>query len=153
MSAALSGEFKGNRLGVETEMAFEDTYRMSVHAVITDSDGRVLQLKQTYGSLAWGLPGGAVDPGETVIDTVRRECREELGVEVQVGPLTGVYYHSKFNSHALIFRCSLPVDAAPSLSQEHSDVRYFPLDGLSTIQRRRIDDCLGFDGQLRAAAF
>ena len=126
---------------------------MSVHAVITDADGCVLQLKQTYGNLAWGLPGGAIDPGETVVETLRRECREELGVDVAIGPLTGIYYHAKFNSHALIFRCSLPADIELSLSSEHSDFRFFRLDELSTVQRQRIDDCLTYDGQLRTAAF
>jgi 8-oxo-dGTP pyrophosphatase MutT (NUDIX family) len=47
-------------------MGFDDRYRLSAHAVITDEAGRVLLLQATYGDRRWGLPGGAVDPGETL---------------------------------------------------------------------------------------
>jgi 8-oxo-dGTP diphosphatase len=49
----------------DSSMAFQDMYRMSVHAVITNDRNEVLLLRQTYGNLTWGLPAGAVDPGET----------------------------------------------------------------------------------------
>lgn len=134
-------------------MAFEDTYRMSVHAVITDGRNGVLLLRQTYGNLSWGLPGGAVDPGETVLDTLRRECREELGCEVSIGPVTGIYYHKQFNSHVLLFRCTLDPKAAIQLSEEHSEYKYAPLGELTPVQRRRVEDCLNFDGLIGAAVF
>lgn len=37
-------------------MAFSDTYRLSSHAVITNSQGQVLLLKANYGQKSWGLP-------------------------------------------------------------------------------------------------
>ena len=37
----------------------------------------------------WELPGGRVEPGESDVDAVRRECREELGVDVRVGGAIG----------------------------------------------------------------
>ena len=61
--------------------------------MITDSEGRVLLLKSAYGDLTWHLPGGAIDPGETIQDCVERECWEELGQKINVLCLTGVYYH------------------------------------------------------------
>jgi 8-oxo-dGTP pyrophosphatase MutT (NUDIX family) len=134
-------------------MTFDDRYRMSVHAVFTDGEGRVLLLKQTYGDLAWGLPGGAVDRGETVLDALHRECREELGREIEIGPLTGIYLHTRFDSHALIFRCQLPSGAAVRLSSEHSEWRYVPLAELTKVQRQRVEDCLRHDGRLSAAVF
>lgn len=39
----------------------------------------------------WGLPGGMLELGETVAEGVRREVLEECGVEVEVGPLVGVF--------------------------------------------------------------
>jgi len=134
-------------------MAFEDTYRISVHAVFVDDESRVLQLRQTYGDLAWGLPGGAVDPGETVVDALKRESKEELGCETTIGPLTGIYLHTRINSHAMLFRCHLGNGAEIRLSSEHSDWKYFPIDELSKVQRQRVGDCLSFDGNLRAAIF
>src|SRR5947209_30611 len=134
-------------------MGYSDMYRMSVHAVIFDADLRVLLLKATYGDLGWGLPGGAVDPGETVLATLLREGREELGLELAPGPLTGIYYHKRFNSHVLLFRCRLPEKAAITLSSEHSAYAWSPLGTLSPVQKHRIDDCLAYDGMVRTAAF
>ena len=134
-------------------MAFDDLYRLSAHAVITDAAHRVLLLKATYGALSWGLPGGALEPGETIHECVRRECLEELGLEIDVRCLTGVYFHAAVNSHAFIFRAALAADAQVRLSAEHSEWRWCPLDELSPVQRVRVDDCLRFDGQVQSRRF
>lgn len=134
-------------------MAFNDLYRLSAHAVITDASGDVLQLKATYGSLAWGLPGGALEPGETIHECLLRECREELGCDVEIGALTGVYYHGAYNSHVFIFRCRLASEQAIRLSAEHSEYRYFSVETLSAVQRIRITDCLSHAGSVVSRKF
>ena len=75
-------------------MAFNDTFRLSSHSVITNPDGHVLLLKANYGSFSWGLPGGALEPGETIHDALIRECTEELNCDVVIDYLSGVYFHS-----------------------------------------------------------
>ncbi len=60
--------------------------RTGAGALITDSEGRVLMVEPTYKE-NWEIPGGLVDSGETAIEACRRECREELGLEIEVGPL------------------------------------------------------------------
>jgi 8-oxo-dGTP diphosphatase len=53
---------------------------------------RVLAAQRSYPvELAgrWELPGGKVDPGETEPAALRRECREELGVDLEVGDRIG----------------------------------------------------------------
>jgi 8-oxo-dGTP diphosphatase len=134
-------------------MAFEDLYRLSAHAVITNGEGHVLLLKAAYGALSWGLPGGALEPGETIHECVARECSDELGHEVRVRHLTGVYYHSAVNSHVFIFRCEWPANQAPTLSSEHSEHAWMPTSELSPVQRRRVDECLRFAGIVASAAF
>lgn len=63
--------------------------RPGVAAVIFE-DGRVL-LQRRDDSGRWGLPGGAVDPGESVRVAIIREVREETGLEVEPVRLIGVY--------------------------------------------------------------
>ncbi len=134
-------------------MGFNDTFRMSSHAVITNHKNELLQLKATYGSLGWGLPGGALDPGESIFEALHRECFEEIGVKVTLISLTGSYYHSTLNSHAFIFRCTLSEDAKIILSEEHSEFRYFALDELNPVQRQRVDHCLNFSGDIQSGCF
>jgi len=112
-----------------------------------------MQLKQTYTDKRWGLPGGKLEPGETVHVAIERECLEELGCNVIVRYMSGMYYHKEFNSHVCIFRCELSPDAAVKLSAEHSAYRYFALDELSPVQRHRVSDCIEFDGQVKSASF
>lgn len=52
-----------------------------VRAVFVRADGKVL-LEQRRDFGAWGVPSGSVEIGETQIEALRREMREELGVEV-----------------------------------------------------------------------
>src|SRR5436190_8964501 len=108
-------------------MAFNDKFRLSSHAVITNSDSKVLLLKATYGGKTWGLPGGALEPEETIHEALIRECREELGVDIKVLYMSGMYFHKAYNSHACIFRCEIPNNSVIQLSSEHSEYQYFTL--------------------------
>ena len=134
-------------------MAFNDTFRFGVHAIITNSLGQVLLLKRTYGNKGWSLPGGGVDPGETVHQALYRECYEELGVEVQDAVLTGFYYHSHLNAQVGIFRCSLPQGYEIKLSAEHSEYQWKDLSELSDSQRIRALDAIGYNGIVKSRAF
>ncbi len=130
-------------------MAFDDHFRLSSHAVIMSKElyePSVLLLKATYGSCGWGLPGGALEPGETIHEALHRECLEELGVAVKVKYLTGVYYHRPYNSQAFIFLCELSETNQISLSHEHCEYRFIPVSALSSIQKQRVEDCLAYKG-------
>lgn len=55
-------------------------------------DGRVLAAQRTHPPAAagrWELPGGAVEPGESELAALARECAEELGIVVEVGTRVG----------------------------------------------------------------
>ena len=52
---------------------------------------REILLMRRSDNRHWGLPGGYVEPGESVVVATEREVREETGYEIEVGRLVGVY--------------------------------------------------------------
>jgi ADP-ribose pyrophosphatase YjhB (NUDIX family) len=60
--------------------------RVAADALIRDDTGHVLLVEPTYKP-GWDLPGGMSEANESPDQTVKRELREELGLELQVGRL------------------------------------------------------------------
>ena len=58
--------------------------------VAFDAEGRIL-LQRRSDNDQWALPGGAMQPGETIAATAVRETREETNIEVEVTGLVGIY--------------------------------------------------------------
>jgi len=63
---------------------------VAVTAIVRNDNGDILLIQRTDNGL-WAAPGGAQDIGESVIDTVAREVREETGIDVEVTGLSGIY--------------------------------------------------------------
>ncbi len=47
-------------------------------------DGKVLLVQQSVESREWSLPGGKLEPGETIAEGLIREMREETGLDVRL---------------------------------------------------------------------
>lgn len=54
----------------------------TVAALITGPSGRILVVQTAKWSGQWGIPGGKIDWGETSEQALRREMREEVGLEI-----------------------------------------------------------------------
>ncbi len=92
------------------------------------SSGRVLAARRrTPADLAggWELPGGKVEPGETEVDALVRECREELGAEVEVATRVGgdVGLPAGWVLRAYEARLA-PTSPAPTARVDHDALRW-----------------------------
>ena len=81
-------------------------HSVSVAGVITDDHGRAL-LIQRADNHRWEPPGGVLELGESITDGLRREVREETGLDVEPVTLTGVYKNMNRGIIALVFRCKI----------------------------------------------
>lgn len=95
------------------------------------STGRYLYLMRndTKHHRTWGLPGGKVEEGETLLDAMERECREELGTMPQYIRLFPL---EKFTSTDNAFEyntwiCVVSEEFQPTLNDEH--LGYAWIDG------------------------
>jgi 8-oxo-dGTP diphosphatase len=70
-----------------------DKVVLTTDVVITDQQDRILIMRRGHAPFRgmWCLPGGKVDPGETVEQAAVREVQEELGVDVVLHGILGVY--------------------------------------------------------------
>ncbi len=62
----------------------------AVSAIVTDEQDRILLILRTDNGY-WSIPGGGINPGESVADATAREVREETGIDCQVTGLVGIY--------------------------------------------------------------
>ena len=79
----------------------------------------------------WELPGGKLHRGENFSDCLVRECREELGIGVVLGPLLGAAPHHYYaDIVVLTFGCYSEPFVSLSRSDEHLATGQFRLDEL-----------------------
>jgi ADP-ribose pyrophosphatase YjhB (NUDIX family) len=81
-------------------------HSVSVSGVITDDHGRAL-LVQRSDNHHWEPPGGVLELAESIEDGLRREVREETGLDVEPSALSGVYKNMNRGIVALVFRCNV----------------------------------------------
>lgn len=117
----------------------------SVTGFVFDEAGRMLLARHGDVGL-WAAPGGGVDPDERPEDAVVRELREELGVDIEVRGLIGVYGGPEFrtrypNGHQVAYviagyGCALaPGSPAPEPDGvEINDFRWVPEEELSAYE-------------------
>lgn len=81
---------------------------------------------------AWDCPGGFIDPDEHPADALRREMREELGVDVQIGDLVGIFMdrYGDDESTLNIYYAATVAGGALRPGSDVSDAAWFPLDRL-----------------------
>jgi len=118
-------------------------FTVTAGAVIFNDDNHVLLLKHRFrAGSGWGLPGGFLEAGEQPLDALRRELREEIGLEVHDIELFIVRSFKRPKQVEILFRCRASSAFAPR-TMEVEKAEWFSLqslpDGLPRDQRRLVE--------------
>ena len=122
---------------------------VGVRGVVIDAGGKVFLVQHSYVA-GWHLPGGGVEPGETVVAALARELAEEGNIEI-VGtpPLHGVFLNRAVSNrdHIAVFVVRVfRQERSPQPNGEIIDHGFFALDALPADTtpgtRRRLAEAL-----------
>ena len=123
--------------------------RIEVVAAVIVRDDEVLATRRGYGEWQgwWEFPGGKMEAGESPRDALRREIREELDAEIEVGRLleTVEWDYPSFHLTMHCFICSL-VSGSMNLN-EHEAAAWLTKENIGSVKWLPADE--GLIGRIR----
>ncbi len=139
------------RRGLHSYWRFSRGMTLGVRAIVLDTHDRVCLVRHTY-TPGWYLPGGGVEPGETGLDALIRELREEARIEAaaQDFRLHGVFFNQAVSKrdHVIVYVVrSFRVIEPKQPDREIAEAGFFPIPALphdaTKATRRRLKEVAG----------
>ncbi|HEX7632922.1 MAG TPA: NUDIX domain-containing protein [Candidatus Saccharimonadales bacterium] len=126
-------------------MAKEQAFYIGIKALIQNKESQYLLLQANVARnhpegtpIYWDIPGGRIDEGEGLLDTLAREIHEETGLSSWKGEpeqLTTVISNHKierpegvYGLALVVYRVTIPDDAQIAISEEHSTYEWVDRD-------------------------
>jgi ADP-ribose pyrophosphatase YjhB (NUDIX family) len=122
---------------------------LGVRGVVLDHQNQVFLIRHTYVA-GWHLPGGGVETGETALEALDRELREEACIAIDATPdLSGIFFNNRISrrDHVLVYVIRrFTVLEVKRPDREIAEAGFFPLDqlpeGTTVATRNRLAEIL-----------
>ncbi|GGE69913.1 hypothetical protein GCM10007140_19880 [Priestia taiwanensis] len=125
------------------------THIVAVSGLIRNEQGEVLLVQVNNRSDTWETPGGQVERGETLEEALRREVKEETGVDIAVGEMIGVYQNMTMGLYSILFQATYVGGEIAIQPEEIKEAAFVPLtiDNIASYitrphMRKRTEDAL-----------
>ncbi len=108
-----------------------------VVAALIFQGGKVLACRRPAHKkrgLLWEFPGGKREKGESLTDTLKRECKEELGVEIAVKELFAETVHAYDDIEVHLYFYTAEIVRGELTMLEHCEMRFAGAEELSALE-------------------
>jgi len=139
----------GDRVGTQGKLA------IGCSASVFDIEQeKMLLIRRTDNGL-WAVPGGYMEPGESLTEACRREVLEETGLTIKVHRLIGIYTSPNLTLEypdgniwqiVVLHFEAIPVTGEFKLGDETAEIRYFSQSEANKIQMNSLDQKRMLDG-------
>ncbi|WP_066074645.1 NUDIX domain-containing protein [Neobacillus soli] len=137
----------------------------SIRAIIQDKKERILFIERK-GQNRWGMPAGSMELGESIFETLKREIKEETGIDVIDATLISIYsgpdksikngFGDEYQMFEFLFRVDKWTGTTIKETDESKNAEFFPLDSIpkgtnlfwDNHHKEVIEDLKSFNGQL-----
>lgn len=130
-------------------------HKVSVAALVTNEEGKILLVNSPWRG--WEYPGGLIEPGETFEEALRREVREESGVEIEITGFVGICKNVGKDIVNIDFTARY-AGGVLSTSEESTEVGWFTVEEAFSIitfplTKKRLANMLSGDKNARLFCF
>ena len=119
-------------------MAKTENVELTVLCLIQDGDKILMQNRVKKDWKGYTLPGGHVEPGESFVDAVKREMKEETGLDIINPKLAGIKQFPIENGRYIVFLFKTEQFSGKVVSSEEGQMEWIDCSRLSEIDA--VDD-------------
>lgn len=120
------------------------TPKVDIRGVLLNEQGQILMVEEKLDPGKWSIPGGWADIGFTPSEVIKKEMKEETGLDVEVERILAVYDkkchphpQEAFYTYKIVFLCR-KISGELRNTFDIDDVKFFDIDNLPPLSEARI---------------
>lgn len=120
--------------------------QVGVKALLKNSEGKFLLIRRSpekYPEVGarWDIVGGRIEPGSPLLENLKREIKEEVGLDLKKAPklIAAQDILRVSGRHVVRLTYLASIEGEPQLDNDHSEFRWFTLEEMRALGNEEID--------------